>query len=161
MIILQGLREEHRAFCAAFARIECILPRVLRRADVRHLARQVETQLCRHARAEEDLVLITLDHLPERQGWCQAFHLQHHEIDARLTQARMVDEVGLAKQLLQEALEYSRRHFAYEESQVLPLFEQWIDKELLAKFGRVWMHRRGGACSFTQLATLCGEAAAH
>jgi hemerythrin-like domain-containing protein len=147
MTVVRALVAEHQSFRATFARIERTLPAVGRLAMVRRLAREVEALLGLHARAEEDLVLLTLDHLPKRQAWCRAFYRQHQEIDSSLGEALLAKELVSAKRFLRKAFRHSRRHFAYEERMVFPLWEKWIDRDLLNKLGRIWRHRRDGTAA--------------
>ena len=142
MNIILAWVAEHRAFCATFAGIEGLLPGVRQLAEVHRLACKVEALLDLHGQAEEDLVLLALDQVPRHQAWSRSFHQQHKEIDCSLTQAQVCQELADAKRLLQQALQHSRRHFAYEECKVFPFFEKWIDRELLEKLGRIWEHRQ-------------------
>jgi hypothetical protein len=142
MMITRALVADHRLLRGVFARMEDALPRVRRVALVRSLAREVQALLGLHGRVEEDLVLLALNQVPERKAWCRTFFRQHQEIDHNLTEALRTKELISAKRLLKHALQYSRRHFAFEERKVFPLWEEWLDRALLAKLGRVWRHRR-------------------
>ena len=135
--------EEHRLLRVTFARIEASLPGARRVATVQGLAAEVEAALKPHARTEEDLVLLTLEHLPQHQVWCRTFHRQHQEIDGSLTLALASTELASAKRLLKQALQYSRHHFTYEERKVFPFLTKWIDRNLLEKLERIWEHRQG------------------
>ena len=142
MNIILALVAEHRLFLATFASIEAALPSTRRVASVRRLARDVEAMLGLHARAEEDLVLLSLEQLPKHQAWCRTFQRQHQEIDSNLTQALVTKELATAKRQLRQAFQYSRRHFAYEERKVFPLLQKWIARDILEKLGRIWKHRQ-------------------
>jgi hemerythrin-like domain-containing protein len=145
MTIIRALVVEHQSLRAVFARMEGALPGVRRLAMVRRQAREVEALLALHARVEEDLVLLTLAHVPKHQAWCRAFYRQHQEIDCSLAQALLTKQLKPAKRFLKKALQHSRRHFTYEERKVFPLWEKWIDPNLLERLGRVWRHRQNGA----------------
>ena len=54
-------------FCAVFDHVERSLPGVKQLAHVKELSRMVEGLLRSHAAAEEDLVLLALDHAPEHK----------------------------------------------------------------------------------------------
>lgn len=122
--------------------MEDALPGVRRLAVVRGLAREVHALLALHGGVEDDLVLIALGHMSEREAWCRTFFRQHREIDHDLTEALRTQELASAKRFLKHALQYSRRHFAFEERNVFPLWDKWIAPAVLNKLGRLWRHRQ-------------------
>jgi hypothetical protein len=140
--ITRALIKDHRFLRGVFTQMEDALPGVRRLAVVRALAREVHSLLGLHGRVEDDLVLIALDHMPERQAWCRTYFRQHREIDHDLTEALRTKELAFAKRFLKHALRYSRRHFAFEERKVFPLWDQWIAPAVLNKLGRLWRHRQ-------------------
>jgi hypothetical protein len=44
--------------------------------------------------------------------------------------------------LLEVSLGSAREHFLYEEREVFPLLEQWLEADSLAELGRAWFQQR-------------------
>jgi hypothetical protein len=146
--IITALVSEHRAFCAEFDRVEQVLPRTRKLEAVKLLAQQVEGMLVRHAAAEEDLLLLARGRRPEqKQSQSETIHLEHLEIDARLTQVHLARNLAQARRLFQAAIAVSRRHFKHEERMLFPMIEQVMDRGTLAKLGTIWTMRKEGRIS--------------
>jgi len=129
-------------FCVLFDHIEEMLPGVKRVAQVKELGRLVEGLLRSHAVAEEDLVLLALDHSPVHKRRANRLHAEHHEIDSRITRVYLTKDLDKARGLFKSALVASRKHFAHEERVVFPFIEQTVTSEMLARMGGVWLRRR-------------------
>ena len=143
MIPITGaLTAEHKLFCAVFDQIEQALPQSKRLEQVRGLSRFVEDLLQRHAVAEEDLVLLALDHAPEHKRRCDRFHKEHQEIDSRITRVQTAKDMVRARGLLKAAMLASRKHFEHEERIIFPLIERLTKRETLTKMGAIWMRQR-------------------
>jgi iron-sulfur cluster repair protein YtfE (RIC family) len=140
--ITRALTAEHKMFCAVFDQIECLLPSVGQLAQVRELSRLVEGLLQNHAAAEEDLVLLALDHTSQHKRRCDRIHQEHQEIDSRITRVHGTKNLARARSLLRAAMTASRKHFAHEERVVFPLVERVMNAEALMRLGGVWMRRR-------------------
>ena len=125
-----------------FDHIEELLPKLSRPAEVKRLARMVEDLLRGHAVAEEDLVLVALDHDSEHKRRADRLHREHQEIDSRLTRVYATSDLAKARRLLKAAIVASRAHFKHEERIVFPLIERVTTPETLLKVGAVWMQRR-------------------
>ena len=140
--ITRALTAEHKLFCAVFDEIEAMLPSVKRLAELREMGRMVEGLLRSHAVAEEDLVLLALDHSPIHKRRANRLHQEHHEIDSRLTRVCAVNDLARARSLLTAALAASRKHFQHEERVVFPFIEQAVEPGTLTQMGAVWLQRR-------------------
>ena len=131
MKITESLASEHRVYCRVFDQIERLLPGQRTLEGVKALAQLAEELLRAHSQAEEGTVLAALDHCLEQRGQREGFYQQHREIDARLAQVQAAVQLSRARRLLQEALAFSRRHFAQEESSLFPLAEQLMQASTL------------------------------
>ena len=140
--ITRALVAEHKMFCAVFDQVEHLLPGVKQLAHVKELSRMVEGLLRSHAAAEEDLVLLALDHAPEHKRRGDRIHQEHQEIDSRIMRVHGTKNLARARSLLRAAMIASRKHFEHEERVVFPLVERVMKPETLTKLGGVWMRRR-------------------
>ena len=140
--ITKALAAEHAMYRVLFDHIEELLPKLRRPAEVKRLARLVEDLLRSHAVAEEDLVLVALDHESAHQRRADRLHRDHQEIDSRLTRVHGINNLSQARSLLEAAIVASRAHFKHEERVVFPLIEKVTKPETLVKLGAVWMQRR-------------------
>jgi hemerythrin-like domain-containing protein len=140
--ITRVLAAEHKMFCAVFDQIEQTLPQAQRLDQLRGLSRFVEELLRSHAGAEEDLVLLAVDHGPEHKRRCHRFHQEHQEIDGRITRVQTAKDIAQARGLLQAAMLASRKHFEHEERVIFPLIERLTKHETLTKMGALWLRRR-------------------
>ncbi len=145
--ITETLIWEHRGFRAVFDKINAALPE-LKLPQLKHVARQLETMLLRHAAAEDDLVLLALNQAPTHKRRFERFHQQHLEINGNLTQVHAAEDITHARQFLKEVLGYSHRHFKYEEEVIFPMLVASIDLLTLDKLGALWLlqhrERNGG-----------------
>jgi hypothetical protein len=141
LTITSALVEEHERFRALFAEVEAALPGLDRLEEVQRLARQLEGLLRSHAAAEEDLVLLVLDSIPEQKRRCNRFYTEHQEIDAHLTQVGKSARVKQGRELLRMALRISRAHFLHEERVVFPLIEKVTGSDTLLRLGTFWQHQ--------------------
>lgn len=142
MSITDALVAEHAVLHDLFGRIERILPKLDRLAEVHRWARLVEDMLQDHGGLEEDLVLVALDHEPEHRGRANHFHREHLEIDAALTQALAARQLPAARRMLLSALRASREHFRQEENILFPVLERVMPRERLLRLGRMWKNQR-------------------
>jgi len=140
--ITRALAAEHKMFCAVFDQVERLLPGVKQLTQVKEFSRMVEGLLRSHAAAEEDLVLLALDHAPQHKRRGDRIHQEHQEIDSRITRVHGTKNLARARSLLRAALGASRKHFEHEERVVFPLVERVMKPEMLTKLGGVWMRRR-------------------
>jgi iron-sulfur cluster repair protein YtfE (RIC family) len=147
--ITTALVAEHAMYCALFDHIEQLLPKLDRPAEVKRLARLVEGLLRGHAAAEEDLVLVALDHDSEHKRRANRLHQEHKEIDGRLTRVHGTNNVAQARGLLRAAIVASRSHFKHEERVVFPLIERVTKPETLTRLGATWMQRRHMPANWT------------
>jgi hypothetical protein len=139
--IITALVAEHRQFEALFERIGRELAGCRQAGEVHRLMSGLESLLRRHEAAEEDLMLLVLDHLPDQKRRCDRFYTEHQEINAHLTQVHQTADLERARQLFKAGLLASRRHFQYEERVVFPLIERVTCAEKLEKLGLFWRSR--------------------
>jgi len=140
--ITRVLTAEHRMLTNLFDHIEAALPGIKRLTELRELGRLLEYLLRAHAGAEEDLLLVALDHLPQLKPRCNKVYEEHHEIDSRLTKLYQTRDLANARSLLMAAMNASRKHFLHEERVVFPLIEREEKQATLAKLGAIWIRRR-------------------
>jgi hemerythrin-like domain-containing protein len=142
MKITEVLVAEHAIFLGVIAQIERALPGCATLPEVRVLAGIVEGLLRPHAETESNLAYAALDQALAERGSLDRLYQDHHEIDAGLKNVSRARTCAEARQLLEASLRATREHFRYEERNVFPLLEQWLQGESLAELGRVWLQQR-------------------
>jgi hemerythrin-like domain-containing protein len=142
MKITESLTAEHAVFRVVYDFIEFTLTEPSAVGEVKLLGSLVGALLCNHAEAEENLVLVALDHALAENGQLDCFYQEHREIDDRLKHVQMASEFTEARRLLIAAMRASRRHFDHEEQTVFPLMEKTLQAETLAELNQAWMRRR-------------------
>jgi hemerythrin-like domain-containing protein len=152
MKITETLATEHAVFRRLFDQLEAMLPGLRTAGEVRVLAQLTEGLLRTHGQAEDEWLLPALDHCLEDLGQRETLFQQHAEVDARWKQACGADRLGSARQLLRDALAYSRRHFEHEESQVFPLVERVMQHASLTKLDQARL-QPAQASSFWSIGT--------
>jgi hemerythrin-like domain-containing protein len=142
MKITEALLAEHVVFHNLFDYIEQMVPKLRGLAEVKSLARVMETLLEGHSRAEEELVIAPLDHCLEQIGQDDIFHQEHEEIDDNLKRVHSAANLRQARRHLLAAVASSRRHFDKEERIVFPLAEKHLSTKTLLTLGKSWMVKR-------------------
>jgi len=147
MKITEALLAEHVVFHNLFDHFEQAVPRLKTLAEVKSLAALLESTLCAHSRTEDNLLIEPLDHCLEQIGQSETFHQEHREIDSSLSEIKSVRHVATAKQLLLNAVRYSRNHFDKEERILFPLAEKVLKAKTLTTLARDWMKQREAAAA--------------
>ena len=142
MKITDALLAEHTVFHQLFDHLEKITPRCRTLAEIRNLARLLETLLEDHSKTEEELLMEPLDHCLEQIGQRDLFHKEHEEIDHGLRQAVATRDLKAARKALITAVLASRRHFDKEERGIFPLAETVLKARTLNELGETWISRR-------------------
>ncbi len=142
MKITEALFAEHLVFHNMFDYIEASVPQLKTLAEVKSLARLMESLLKAHSDTEDELFLGPLDHCFEQMGQRDAFLEEHKEIDESLKNLRQVKDLRKARQLLLAAVTYSREHFDKEERIVFPLAERVLKHKTLTALGQSWVEQR-------------------
>jgi hemerythrin-like domain-containing protein len=142
MKITEALFAEHLVFHNMFDYIEASVPQLKTVAEVKSLARLMETLLKAHSDTEDELFLGPLDHCFEQMGQRDGFLEEHKEIDESLKNLRQVKDLRKARQLLLAAVTYSREHFDKEERIVFPLAERVLKHKTLTALGQTWVEQR-------------------
>ena len=145
MKITQALLAEHVVFHNMFDYIEKVLPDLKTLAEIKTLAKLMESLLHAHGKTEEDLVFAPLDHCLEQIGQRDTFELEHREIDASLLRVKAARRLPEARRLLALAVVASRKHFDHEERIAFPLAEKVMKRETLVQLGKSWMKQREAA----------------
>lgn len=143
MKITEALVAEHTIFLNVFDQIERALPALTTLVEVRTLGTMVEGLLASHGETEQDLAYLALDHVLAERGELERLHQEHQEIDGHLKQVRAATELVKARELLQNGLALTRRHFKYEERHIFPLLERSLREETLRELGSAWRQRWG------------------
>jgi hemerythrin-like domain-containing protein len=142
MTITEALVAEHGVFCRLFDQVERDLPGIQSLDELRRLAGMIEAVLLSHAEAEEQLVLVALNHLLEHRGRPDHLKQEHHELDECLRRVQAAEDSSEARHLLRLALQASRSHFHYEERAVFPLVDQELGPATLAGLGESWAEQQ-------------------
>jgi hemerythrin-like domain-containing protein len=142
MKITEALLAEHLVFHSLFDHIEAAAPRLKTLAEVKLLARLMESLLRAHSDTEDELFIGPLEHCFEQIGQRDAFIQEHEEIDGNLKQVQEAKQVRRACHLLLAAVTYSRRHFDKEERIVFPMAERILKGKTLTALGQTWMEQR-------------------
>ncbi len=142
MKITEALFAEHLVFHNLFDHIEVTAPKLKTLAEVKALARVMETMLRSHSDTEDDLFIGPLEHCFEQIGQRESFHLEHEEIDENLKKVQQATRIRQAQSLLLAAVAYSRRHFDREERVIFPMAERVLNVNTLEELGKVWMQQR-------------------
>ncbi len=142
MKITEALFAEHLVFHNLFDHIEVTAPKLKTLAEVKALARVMETMLRSHSDTEDDLFIGPLEHCFEQIGQRESFHLEHEEIDENLKKVQQATRIRQAQNLLLAAVAYSRRHFDREERVIFPMAERVLNVNTLEELGKVWMQQR-------------------
>lgn len=142
LTITQALRAEHVVFHNLFDHIERATPEARTLAEVRTLARVMESMLLAHAAVEDELLMEPLQPSLSQMGQQENFHEEHEEIDSDLQAVFACRKLTEAKWLLQKVVVMSRRHFYKEETVIFPLAERVLNVKSLAALGRRWAEQR-------------------
>lgn len=145
MKITEALLAEHIVFHSLFDCVEQTAPRLKTVAEVRSLARLLETVLAAHSDQEDGLLFEPLEHCLEQLGQTDALHEEHHEIEDHLVRAQKTRDLRAARRLLLEAVISSRKHFDKEERLVFPLAERVLKAKTLHELGKTWLEQRKAA----------------
>jgi hemerythrin-like domain-containing protein len=138
MKITEALLAEHAVFHNLFDHVERAAPRLKTTAEVRVLARMLESLLECHSIVEDDLIIEPLEHCFEQIGQRDTFHQEHEEIDAGLRQVQVAKNLKAARLHLLRAVAASRKHFDKEERVVFPMAEKILNARTLTDLGRRW-----------------------
>jgi hemerythrin-like domain-containing protein len=142
MKITEALLAEHIVFHNLFDFVEQTAPRLKTVAEVRSLARLLETVLHAHSDKEDVLMFAPLEHCLEQMGQSEALEEEHHEIEDHLVLAQKTRDLRKARRLLLEAVISSRKHFDKEERLVFPLAERVLKAKTLHDLGKTWLEQR-------------------
>jgi hemerythrin-like domain-containing protein len=129
--IIDALTAEHALFNLMFDEINQLLPDVHTVAELRLLTRLVEGLLTHHANLETNLAYATLDHALAAKGQLKQLYQDHNEIDACFRAVALTPQFAKAVRLLKAGLKASRKHFAWEEKKIFPLFERLLPAHAL------------------------------
>ena len=138
MTITDALVAEHGVFCRIFEQVERTLPDIESVVELRRWAALLEELLLTHAEAEEQLVLVALNHTLEERGRHDRLMQEHHELDDCFRRVHTAATTSEARHLFQLALQASRSHFLYEERAVFPLVDRELGPNALASLGDSW-----------------------
>jgi hemerythrin-like domain-containing protein len=142
MKITEVLRAEHCVFHNLFDHVEATLPKVRTLAEVKVMARMIESLLEPHSRAEDELLVEPLEHCLAQMGQRENFHHEHEGIETGLSQARSARTLGAARKSLLTAVAASRTHFDKEERILFPLAEKVLKARTLGELGDRFTQRR-------------------
>jgi hemerythrin-like domain-containing protein len=144
--ITETLIAEHAVLRNAFEFVERIDGKRHAIAEIKMVGSLVSSLLCKHAEAEDDLVLVCLDHvLAEKHIY--RLHKEHQEIDARLVCVQNAHDALEGLRLLKEAVAASRAHFLYEERTLFPLVDKVLKKETLEQLNEGYRIRHQSSSS--------------
>ncbi len=136
MNITEALVAEHTVLRQLFEQIELELPAMTSTDTIHVLARMIARLLIAHGEAEQELVLCALDHSLENQGRRDRLHQEHQELDDRFRQIQDSPDIGMARRLLQSALEASIKHFRFEEESLFPFAATVLGPDMLLELGQ-------------------------
>ena len=142
MKITEALFAEHLVFHNMFDHIEATAPQMKTLAEVKLVARLMESLLRAHSDTEDDLFIGPLEHCFEQIHQRDAFLKEHQEMDGNLERVQQSTRLDAARQLLLTAVAYSRQHFDKEERIVFPMAEQVLKTSTLEELGQTWMQQR-------------------
>jgi hemerythrin-like domain-containing protein len=142
MKITEALLAEHLVFQNMFDHIEAAAPKIETLAEIKTLARLMESMLKGHSDTEDNLFIGPLEHCFEQIGQRESFHQEHVEIDDNLKLVQKAKQVKQARRLLLNAVAYSRRHFDREERVVFPMAERVLKSKTLNDLGQTWTDQR-------------------
>ncbi len=142
MRITDALRAEHVVFHNLFDLVERTAPKMKTVAEIKSVARLMESLLKAHSDVEEELLVAPLDYCLEQIGHGETFHQEHEEIDGNLKQAQAARTLKQARAHLLVAVAASRNHFDKEERIVFPLAEKLIKSRTLTELWNTWAERR-------------------
>jgi hemerythrin-like domain-containing protein len=142
MKITEALLAEHLVFQNMFDHIEVAVPKTKTLAEIKTLARLMESMLKGHSDTEDKLFIGPLEHCFEQIGQRESFHQEHVEIDDNLKLVQKATQLKQARRRLLNAVAYSRRHFDREERVVFPMAERVLKSKTLADLGQTWTDQR-------------------
>lgn len=131
---------EHRVFLTVFDQIEGRLTARPGLAEVKFLASLVTRLLESHGEREEDLSYAALDQMLGERGPIDCLYQDHDEIDGRLAQIQVTQDLDAACRLLAATMTTARKHFQREERIIFPLIEATLHHGTLNDLGREWIH---------------------
>ncbi len=142
MKITDALLAEHVVFHNLFDQVERMAPKMKTVAEVKSVARLLESLLEAHSEVEEELLVAPLEHCLEQIGHGETFHQEHQEIDENLNQAQLARNLRQARAHLLAAVVSSRKHFDKEERIVFPLAEKLLKARTLTELWNTWAEQR-------------------
>ena len=129
---------EHKTFLGLFDQVEKQLPGLQTATEVQELGRKVENMLRRHAKTEDDLLLMAQSAAPELKRRFAKGLQDHLDIGAEYVQLHTTHHLNDARRLLKEAIRKSRIHIEYEERFIFPVIEKVVDLHTLTKLSSMW-----------------------
>jgi hemerythrin-like domain-containing protein len=142
MRITEALLAEHAVFHTLFDHVERTVPRARTTVEIRSLAALLATVLTPHTKAEDTLLLQSLDHCIEQLGQYKSFHEEHNQIEDLLRLSQTAHNLKQARQVLLAAITIARSHFDKEERIVFPLAEKVLKARTLEELGARWQQQR-------------------
>ena len=136
MKITEALLAEHVVCHQVFDHLESSLDSLRTVAELRAVARMLQSLLDHHSAIEP------LEHCIDNLGHRETFHQEHEEIDDNLRRVQEVEDPDKVRRLLQAAVLLCREHFDKEERLVFPLAEQSLSERTLEELGRRWQEQR-------------------
>lgn len=142
MKITDALKAEHAVFHNLFDYLEKVVPDLKTLAEVKAMAKLMESLLEAHGKVEDELVSLPLEHVLEHIGQLEKFKYEHDEIDKNLKGIQNAKSVKDAKKMLLNAVIYSRCHFDNEERNFFSLAEKFLKKSTLEELGKAYIEKR-------------------
>jgi len=139
MKVTDALLGEHGVFYAQFDYMEKNIPQ----ATDLTLVKSQGAMLAPHAHLEDELLFIALEsHLDPQSGPLAVKRLEHNEIEGSLERLQKLQDLAEAKNLLLQAIQTARAHFAKEEQVLFVMAQQILDSRALEQLGRKWAATR-------------------
>lgn len=143
MRITEALLGEHGVFYAQFNHLEQTVPAAPTLDLVQSQAALLTAALATHANLENELLFSALDPHLGPAGPLAVMRMEHDQIESLLTQAQEAQDVKQAQQLVLQAVQVARNHFAKEEQVLFPMALQVLDEPTLSELAAQWANRRG------------------
>ena len=135
LLVTDAIVVEHVILRSLFFEVERLLPDFKNVADIQVLAKIISTLLEQHGHTEDETIYSISTLTDTERIKLTGMLKEHVELNWRLTKVIQAKNMDDACKYLRETLDYSFRHFQYEEEVVFPIVKAHVSEQELCRLG--------------------------